>query len=262
MTKQTQILLALIAAAGCKKTAIDIGKQTELKDKMCQCKAGDAACAQRVADEMTRWAAEQAKTAGKVDAKEAEAVAKQVAPIMADYTKCMTAAMAPATGSGSDKPPVVTTPPPPAGDHVLVKFKPEKPGTWSGADFDASKALAFVDMHGDFGVYVPMDCPDFTCERLAEEHWLWQNAQGPAFCPKGWLLSLTPKGAPKVGTNADASLRIETTSKDDELAKLGLVTWGPVEIKTLTADQVTGSVNYEKDDVVFKGGFTAKICKK
>jgi hypothetical protein len=250
------MLLALALAVGCKKKAFDIGKQTELKDKMCACKAGDAACAKQVAGEMSRWAADQAKVTEKVDPKEADAVAKQVLPIMADYTKCMNAAMAPA----GDKPPVATAP---AGDHVLVKFQPDKPGTWSGADFDAAKAIAFVDMHGDFGVYVPMDCPDFTCERMAEEHWLWQNAQqGPSFCPKGWLLSLTPKGAPKQGTNADAAIRIETTSKDDKLTAIGFEVWGPLEIKTLTPDQVTGSVNYDSDGKVFKGSFTAKICKK
>ena len=103
-------VVSVFGVAGCKKKgAADMsGKYTEFKDNMCKCKAGDSACAQKVSDDMTKWAAEQAKTMGteaaKMDPKEAEEMAKTITPIMTEYTKCMTAAMTPAA-AGGDKPP-------------------------------------------------------------------------------------------------------------------------------------------------------------
>jgi hypothetical protein len=103
MSKLVLIAVSLVAFAGCggkKKSAVDTSaKMTEFKDAMCKCKAGETACAQKVVDDQKKWADEMAKTAdkdAKPDPAEAAEMAKKMEPIMADYTKCMTAAMTPA----------------------------------------------------------------------------------------------------------------------------------------------------------------------
>jgi hypothetical protein len=69
------------------------------KVAMCKCAAGDSACSQGVLDDQKRFADEMAKSAdrdARPDPAEAEAVAKEMEPMMADYTKCMTRALTPA----------------------------------------------------------------------------------------------------------------------------------------------------------------------
>ena len=111
--------LSLFSIAGCKKKggggAGDyVAKMEGWKTDMCKCKAGDAACSQKVLDDQKKYADEMAKTAdkdAKPDPAEAAEMAKKMEPIMAEYTKCMTAAMTPAApaepkpaGSGDAKP--------------------------------------------------------------------------------------------------------------------------------------------------------------
>ena len=106
----TKLSLAFVAAslfslAGCPKPKADApdltGKYTEFKDAMCKCKAGDAACAQKVLDDQKKWsddlAAKADKNAKVVDSTEAVAAAKKLEPITTEMGKCMTAAMTPAT---------------------------------------------------------------------------------------------------------------------------------------------------------------------
>jgi hypothetical protein len=103
MSKMTLVMIGLIAIAGCGKkkggAADTSAKMTEFKDAMCKCKAGEADCAKKVLDDQKKWGDEMAKTAdkdAKPDPAEAAEMAKKMEPIMADYTKCMTAAMTPA----------------------------------------------------------------------------------------------------------------------------------------------------------------------
>ena len=104
-----KILIACIAAlslfsiASCKKKGGGSGdyvaKMEGWKTDMCKCKAGDSACSTKVLDDQKKYADEMAKTAdkdAKVDPAEAAEMAKKMEPIMAEYSKCMTAAMTPA----------------------------------------------------------------------------------------------------------------------------------------------------------------------
>lgn len=93
--------------AGCRSKCargMDLtGKYTEFKDTMCKCKAGDATCAKHVEDDLAKWTVEQQDTveldSNKMDPKEAEEMAKKLAPIQTEYAKCMTAAMTATTAS-------------------------------------------------------------------------------------------------------------------------------------------------------------------
>ena len=106
--------LCSLAACGSKPGAPDLtGKYTEFKDAMCKCKAGDSACAQKVLDDQKMWseqlAAKADKNAKVVEPAEAAAAAKKLEPIMAEMTKCTTAAMTPAVGGGSGEKPAEPT---------------------------------------------------------------------------------------------------------------------------------------------------------
>jgi len=99
--------LSLFSIAGCKKKGGGAGdyvaKMEGWKTDMCKCKAGDSACSQKVLDDQKKYADEMAKTAdkdAKPDPAEAAEMAKKMEPIMAEYTKCMTAAMTPAAAGG------------------------------------------------------------------------------------------------------------------------------------------------------------------
>ena len=121
MNKTLLTTVSILALAGCgKKKAGDsdmTAKYTEFKDAMCKCKAGDSACAKKVTDDQMKWGQEMAKTAdtnAKVDPNEAAEMAKKMEPIMAEYNKCMTAAMTaggtePKPGPSEVKPSTVTT---------------------------------------------------------------------------------------------------------------------------------------------------------
>jgi hypothetical protein len=87
-------LLVAVLSFGCGSKGGDaVGKYTEFKDAMCKCK--DADCAKKVTDDMSKWGQEMAKKEGdkKPDAKEVAEMAKKMQPIMAELTKCTTAAM-------------------------------------------------------------------------------------------------------------------------------------------------------------------------
>jgi hypothetical protein len=60
---------------------------------MCQCKATDRACADKVNDGLTKWGTEMAKKAGVKNCKPDPNVAKKAADIMTRYTECMTKIM-------------------------------------------------------------------------------------------------------------------------------------------------------------------------
>lgn len=95
--------LSLLSFAGCKKKADSGGggamaKMVEFKDKMCGCAdKKDKDCAQKVTEEMTKWAQDSAKnnpaaaTPNAADAKKMEEVGKQLG-------ECTTKAMMPDAG--------------------------------------------------------------------------------------------------------------------------------------------------------------------
>lgn len=101
-------VLAVASFTGCKKKGGDSGaalaKTTEFKDKMCKCAEGDAECAKKVTDEMTKWAEAQPKakegaTPAKPDPK-MEEVSKQLGECM---QKAMMPKMAdPGSGAAPD----------------------------------------------------------------------------------------------------------------------------------------------------------------
>jgi hypothetical protein len=91
------IAFALLAFAGCKKKGNDaMAKMESFQKQMCECK--DKACADKVQDEMTKWAADAAKMA-KPDESDPE-MAKKSGEVMAKYTECMTKASG--MGMGGD----------------------------------------------------------------------------------------------------------------------------------------------------------------
>src|SRR5262249_39299894 len=80
------------AAAACRNrhtddTAAAIGKMAEFSDKMCACL--DKACADKVQEDMNRWASEQAKRGAPV-ARPSEADGKKMQEITVKYSECMT----------------------------------------------------------------------------------------------------------------------------------------------------------------------------
>lgn len=74
-----------------------IAKLHQFKDEMCTCK--DAACAQHVSDEMTRWAQAASRDATLDNVKPSEDQQRQMAAIVKDLADCMTKAMTVGTGS-------------------------------------------------------------------------------------------------------------------------------------------------------------------
>jgi hypothetical protein len=101
------VCAALAAATACKRRSGDgpdegINAMVRFADLMCGCR--DKACADKVQDEMTRWASQQAKQASPSD-KISESEVKTLQEVMTRYSECMTKVMAgdvaPAgTGSG------------------------------------------------------------------------------------------------------------------------------------------------------------------
>ena len=128
--------LSLLSFAGCKKSgggSNAIAKMGEFKDQMCKCT--DKACADKVAEAMTKWTQEFAKEAGgDKAAKPSEEDTKKTTQIMEEYTKCQGKAMqagatppaAPAAPAG-DKPADPAAAAPPAGD------KPAEPAAGGAA---------------------------------------------------------------------------------------------------------------------------------
>src|SRR5262245_44978136 len=72
-----------------------IAKLRDFRDKMCVCKEHDAACAQRVNDEMTSWAQEEAKDVGVRPPKPTEEEMRQATEVTEQLGKCMQKAMKP-----------------------------------------------------------------------------------------------------------------------------------------------------------------------
>lgn len=89
-----------LAALGCKKKSADGGdmmaKMTELKNKMCECKAGDKACADKVNEDMRKWTEQHAKSGQHAADPE---MAKKMEPLSREIGECMMKAMAPAGGA-------------------------------------------------------------------------------------------------------------------------------------------------------------------
>ncbi len=76
--------------------AYPLFKMAQFTKEVCACAPGDAACATRSSDHLTKWATDMAKTTHK-EVKPSEELMKQIQLVMESYTKCMTAAMTPAT---------------------------------------------------------------------------------------------------------------------------------------------------------------------
>ena len=116
MSKLTIAFLAAVSIAsfGCKKkggAGEAMAKMGEFKDKMCACK--DKKCADDVQDQMNKWSAENAKSAGDKPEKPDEKMMKEMQEVGTKYGECMAKAMGggdmgtpPAgDGSGSAAPP-------------------------------------------------------------------------------------------------------------------------------------------------------------
>lgn len=87
-----------LAAPGCKKKSADGGdmmaKMTDLKNKMCECKAGDRACAEKVNEDMRKWGEQNSKGGHTTNPE----MAKKMEPVTREFGECMMKAMAPAGG--------------------------------------------------------------------------------------------------------------------------------------------------------------------
>jgi hypothetical protein len=93
-----------LTTIGCKKknNAANeaLAKMEGFQKSMCDCK--DKACADKVNEDMAKWGAEMAKTAGaSKDDKPDPDLAKKSADVMTKYTECMTKLMMAGVGSGS-----------------------------------------------------------------------------------------------------------------------------------------------------------------
>jgi hypothetical protein len=107
------LTIAFLAAAslmsvGCKKkggAGEAMAKMGEFKDKMCACK--DKKCADDVQDQMNKWSAENAKSAGDKPEKPDEKTMKEMQEVGTKYGECMAKAMGagdmatPPAGDGS-----------------------------------------------------------------------------------------------------------------------------------------------------------------
>ncbi len=96
MSKITIAFLAAVSIAsfGCKKkggAGEAMAKMGEFKDKMCACK--DKKCADDVQDQMNKWSAENAKSAGDKPEKPDEKMMKEMQEVGTKYGECMAKAM-------------------------------------------------------------------------------------------------------------------------------------------------------------------------
>jgi hypothetical protein len=159
MSKITIAFLAAVTVAsfGCKKkggAGEAMAKMGEFKDKMCACK--DKKCADDVQDQMNKWSAENAKSAGDKPEKPDEKTMKEMQEVGTKYGECMAKAM----GGGET--------PPPAGDGSAAA--PPAGGSGDGAmNGGDNKAPANA---GD----LPAECNDYKaaiealakCEKLPQ----------------------------------------------------------------------------------------------
>jgi hypothetical protein len=94
-----KLTIAFLAAAslmsfGCKKkggAGEAMAKMSEFKDKMCACK--DKKCADDVQDQMNKWSAENAKSAGDKAEKPDDKAMKEMQDVGTKYGECMAKAM-------------------------------------------------------------------------------------------------------------------------------------------------------------------------
>lgn len=77
------------------RTMTALAKMTEFADKMCACH--DTTCAQKVSDEMTKWAQEQATKQTRRPPKMSEQMTKRFTELGERLGKCMQQAMTPPT---------------------------------------------------------------------------------------------------------------------------------------------------------------------
>ena len=125
--------LSLLSFAGCKKSgggSNAIAKMGEFRDQMCKCT--DKACADKVAEAMTKWTQEFAKEGGgDKAAKPSEEDTKKTTQIMTEYTACqgklMQAAAPPPPPPAGDKPADPAAPAAPAGDKPADPAAPAAP---------------------------------------------------------------------------------------------------------------------------------------
>jgi hypothetical protein len=160
MSKLTIAFLAAVSIAsfGCKKkggAGEAMAKMGEFKDKMCACK--DKKCADGVQDEMNKWSAENAKSAGDKPEKPDEKTMKEMQDVGTKYGECMAKAM-----GGGD----MATPP--AGDGSGSAAAPPAGGSGEGAMNGGTDKPAAGDL--------PAECKDYQaaieslakCEKLPQ----------------------------------------------------------------------------------------------
>ena len=135
------VVFGVVAAAGCpskQKKKNDSGEQAvakmgEYADRMCACRANDKPCADAIQADMTRWAAEIAKTSSANQRPPSEATMRRLTEHGQRYSECMTKAMLPA-------PPTPDVAPPPA-------ELPEVPTSPVTADAALRAARAFAQQN-------------------------------------------------------------------------------------------------------------------
>ncbi len=152
----------------------------------------------------------------------------------------------------------------PASDHIVVTLaeNPDAKGAWRGGDIDTTKGIAYKGMNAEYRIDIPVDCPEFTCEKVGGEHWLWQNMRNATFCPKGHLVSLEFK-KPEVAKQGKHVGTITTDKLNEKDSFVGYQYFdAPFEVTTLTADKITGTVDFKNDSASIKGGFSATVCKQ
>ncbi len=139
--------LSLLSVAGCKKKADGgaaeaMGKMVEFKDKMCGCAdKKDKDCAQKVTDDMTKWAQDSAKTMDK-NVKPTEADMKKMEEVGKQLGECTTKAMMADMGTPPTEPGAALTP-----------TEPGAAAPAAGSDTAAAPA-------GDAGG-LPQECADY-----------------------------------------------------------------------------------------------------
>jgi hypothetical protein len=70
-----------------------VAKLGEFRDRMCKCKAGDKACADKVSEEVTAWSLELARNGSEFDDTPDPELMKRASEITSQYAECATKAM-------------------------------------------------------------------------------------------------------------------------------------------------------------------------
>ena len=175
--------VSLLSFAGCKKKADDgaaaaMGKMVEFKDKMCGCAdKKDKDCAQKVTDDMTKWAQDSAKTMDK-NAKPSEADMKKMEEVGKQLGECTTKAMMADMGTppteGSAAPTPTEGSAAPAGDTTAAAGSAAAAGDAAGLPQECADYKAAMEKYAACDK-VPAETKDAMKKGFEASSAAWAN---------------------------------------------------------------------------------------